>query len=381
MSLISHSTASSSSSSRNHKICLVSEFQRGCFDYTYEVFVIDLGSCSGGRQRRRGPRQFRNPLFQIPKYFPISMGFFAFQSSIYFLGGYRAFEAKVILPTDVFVYDTSSCGSTIKKVSGMNRGKCYPVIIGPVDGKFYVISKCLVYRDFEKFDPKLGSWDLLCQPPVTYRPFPDEVNEYCISAYALSNDRKILMSTPSGFFSYDIDMDNWYFNPEASIPFGPSYMEIEIPSECAVSMGGDRFLGFIKEEEDEAEDEEDCHVVLGTYRYNSNEHTWDDFQHIYAWPMKYETPVYPMSMSMSLGDDLFCVIVSEYDIDSNTHCVSIKVFGDGPKFKCLHSRQYKEEYKMKCCVKNIAAAFPWDSLWCPFPFDMDTNFHLLFGGS
>ncbi|KAF5744969.1 hypothetical protein HS088_TW07G00550 [Tripterygium wilfordii] len=174
MSLISHS---SPSSSRNYKICLVcdSDFGTSIYgykdDYAYDVFVIDIGPCSGGRRRRRGPRFLCNPLFLIPNDYPACMSFFAFDPSIYFLGGFRVEEDEQ-LSRDVFVYDTSSGDSTLKKLSCMNYIKDDPVIIGPINEKFYVMSRCLSNHDFEQFDRKLDSWDRSCQPPCSFSVVP-----------------------------------------------------------------------------------------------------------------------------------------------------------------------------------------------------------------
>ncbi|XP_038706587.1 uncharacterized protein LOC120002077 [Tripterygium wilfordii] len=376
MSLIPHSSASSSSS-RTYEICLVCEANYGTRDYRYEVFVVDVGPCSGGDH---GLRVLRNPLFRIPDAYA-TMGFFAVDSSIYFLGGFRLGEPdpSLRISNNVYVYDTSSSDSAIKKLSCMNYGKLLPVIIGPLNEKFYAISKYLSFHDFEVFDPKLDSWSCLCQPPVSDSPENDF--DYAIDSYAVVNeDREILMWTSFGLYSYHIDSDNWYFYAKAaSIPF----VYDRRPTGCTVSIGGDRCLGFthccdfrdpnlgfIHPKCD------DGHIVLGTYRHNSSDHTWHDFHQICDWPEKekVECRAYPMS----LGDGLVCAVVAGYDPGydqivpapapapaydddphlPSTHIISIGVFVDGPKFNPLYTHQYKDDHNMKYCKRTLVASFP-----------------------
>ncbi|KAF5745369.1 hypothetical protein HS088_TW07G00953 [Tripterygium wilfordii] len=128
---------------------------------------------------------------------------------------------------------------------------------------------------------------------------------------------------------------------------------------CAVAIGGDRYLGFIHHNRD------DGHIVLGTYRYHCSDHTWHDFQLIYEWPKKEKCYVYPMS----LGDGVVSAVVWShyvlwyYDRDDGlpiTHYISIGLFGDnGPNFKRLDFRQYKDGNNMRQCQRRITTAFPF----------------------
>ncbi|KAF5744971.1 brassinosteroid insensitive 1-associated receptor kinase 1 -like protein [Tripterygium wilfordii] len=95
-----------------YEICLVCGANYGTPDYRYEVFVVDVGPSSGGDH---GLRVLRNPLFRIPEGYA-TMGFFAVDSSIYFLGGFRLNEPdpSLRISNDVYVYDTSSSDSAIK---------------------------------------------------------------------------------------------------------------------------------------------------------------------------------------------------------------------------------------------------------------------------
>ncbi|KAF5744976.1 hypothetical protein HS088_TW07G00557 [Tripterygium wilfordii] len=196
MSPIPHSSASSLS--RSYEICLVCEAESGIRDSRYEVFVVDVGPCSGGGRRRRGSRVLRNPLFHIPKNYPMSMCFFAFDSSIYFAGGFFA-EGDKLHSSDVYVYDTSSSDRAIKKLSSMNSTKFMPLVIGPINDKFYVISGSLLFRDFERFDPKLDSWVHLSQPPVQDPYIHDwPLQMYC-HAYPMSLGDGLLAAVVSGY--------------------------------------------------------------------------------------------------------------------------------------------------------------------------------------
>ncbi|XP_038706586.1 uncharacterized protein LOC120002076 [Tripterygium wilfordii] len=371
MSPIPHSSASSLS--RSYEICLVCEAESGIRDSRYEVFVVDVGPCSGGGRRRRGSRVLRNPLFHIPKNYPMSMCFFAFDSSIYFAGGFFA-EGDKLHSSDVYVYDTSSSDRAIKKLSSMNSTKFMPLVIGPINDKFYVISGSLLFRDFERFDPKLDSWVHLSQPPVQ-DPVLDAGFQYAtITAYAVvNNDREILLYTKDDLYSYHTDSDEWFFYANASIP--PTYYARQIG--CVVSIGGDRYLGFKRcgdvcdpNFESNHRRCDDDHIVLGTYRYDSSDHTWHDFQYIHDWPLQMYCHAYPMS----LGDGLLAAVVSGYDRRAplvpdddddddesmlpSTHYVSTGLFVDGPNFNPLHTCLYKEEYNMKRHRREISAAFP-----------------------
>ncbi|KAF5744974.1 hypothetical protein HS088_TW07G00555 [Tripterygium wilfordii] len=212
MSLIPHSSASSSSS-RTYEICLVCEANYGTRDYRYEVFVVDVGPCSGGDH---GLRVLRNPLFRIPDAYA-TMGFFAVDSSIYFLGGFRLGEPdpSLRISNNVYVYDTSSSDSAIKKLSCMNYGKLLPVIIGPLNEKFYAISKYLSFHDFEEkvecraYPMSLGD-GLVCAVVAGYDPGYDQIVPAPAPAPAYDDDPHL---PSTHIISIGVFVDGPKFNP------------------------------------------------------------------------------------------------------------------------------------------------------------------------
>ncbi|KAF7145755.1 hypothetical protein RHSIM_Rhsim04G0226100 [Rhododendron simsii] len=199
-------------------LCVVFNYTTGgCSHSLHRIRVADLKSCSSRAGHGEGkPKKLPKPFLQLHcSQFPNYMGFFSVGSKIYMVGGGVITPGlKDIASQRCYVFDTfDNPFDRIRDVPPMNYEKLQPIVLGPLNGKFYVLDRTLASSYLEEFDPETESWTPLPLPPIDPIGASVECSEakfddYEVLSYAIVGDQ-ILFSTHKGIYAVNVFSKEW----------------------------------------------------------------------------------------------------------------------------------------------------------------------------
>ncbi|KAF7145020.1 hypothetical protein RHSIM_Rhsim04G0226700 [Rhododendron simsii] len=195
---------------------VVFNYTTGEFSYSlHRVSVADLKLSS--RRHRHGegkPNKLPKPILKLPyRRFPASMGFFSVGSKIYMVGGgVFISDVKPIVSRRCYVFDT--CDNLLEDGPPMHHEKLRPIVLGPLNGKFYVLGETLASGDLEEFDPKAKSWTCLPRLPTDLQDksvdpcFEYKRDDYEVHSSAIV-ENILLFSTRKRTYAFDVISRKW----------------------------------------------------------------------------------------------------------------------------------------------------------------------------
>ncbi|XP_058212509.1 uncharacterized protein LOC131324541 isoform X2 [Rhododendron vialii] len=184
----------------------------------HRISVADLKLSS--RRHRHGegkPKKLPEPILKLSyRRFPGFMGFFSVGSKIYMVGGgVCSAGVKPIASRRCYVFDT--CDNPLNLLEdgpAMHHEKLQPIVLGPLNGKFYVLGRTLASGDLEEFDPKAKCWTRLPLIPTDLQDhsvgprFGYKRDEYEVRSNAIVGN-KILFTTHKGTYAFDVVSRKW----------------------------------------------------------------------------------------------------------------------------------------------------------------------------
>ncbi|KAE9455174.1 hypothetical protein C3L33_12910, partial [Rhododendron williamsianum] len=127
-------------------------------------------------------------------------------------GGVFTSDVKPIVSRRCYVFDT--CDNLLEDGPPMHHEKMCPIVLGPLNGKFYVLGETLASGDLEEFDPKAKSWTCLPRLPTDLQDesvgprFGYKRDDYEVHSYAIVENR-LLFSTRKGTYAFDVISHKW----------------------------------------------------------------------------------------------------------------------------------------------------------------------------
>ncbi|KAF7151457.1 hypothetical protein RHSIM_Rhsim02G0161800 [Rhododendron simsii] len=198
---------------------VVFKYTTGEYSYSlHRISVSDLKLSS--RRHRHGegkPKKLPEPILKLSyRRFPAFMGFFSVGSKIYMVGGGVCFcGVKPVASRRCYVFDTcNNPFNLLEDGPAMHHEKLCPTVLGPLNGKFYVLGRTLASGDLEEFDPKAKSWICLPRLPTDLQDesvgprFEYKPDEYEVRSNAIVGNR-LLFSTRKGTYAFDVISHKW----------------------------------------------------------------------------------------------------------------------------------------------------------------------------
>ncbi|KAF7126789.1 hypothetical protein RHSIM_Rhsim11G0054100 [Rhododendron simsii] len=181
-------------------------------EYSYSLHRISAADLKLSREGK--PKKLPKPILKLPyHHFPASMGFFSVGPKIYMVGGgVFISDVKPIVSRRCYVFDT--CDNLLEDGPPMHHEKLCPIVLGPLNDKFYVLGETLASGDLEEFDPKANSWTCLPRLPTDLQDervgprFGYKRDDYEVHSYAIVGN-KLLFSTRKGTYAFDVIPRKW----------------------------------------------------------------------------------------------------------------------------------------------------------------------------
>lgn len=206
----------------------------------YVIRTIKLGDLLSSSSSE--PLRLQQVAYKTGDDLPGSVGCGVMGSQIVFAGGLTptsllglgVINSKSVWHRHVYAFETGG-GSMIRKLDAtLQQGKLYPLTV-ELGGKLYALSYRLVTDppSFEVFDPKMGTWSALPQPPFFQVGSP--YYEHAPFSYAIAGTKMFVSHQECPVFCFDVAHPNreWRLVPTmcqgGPFPFLRKSLVLDLP--------------------------------------------------------------------------------------------------------------------------------------------------------